>query len=751
MGNKLRDEDLNLNIIVNGDKAKKELGDLEKESRDLTNRNKELRIEKEKLIRANKQETEEFKQVTRQMADNNKALKENTDRQTKLRKEIGLTGLTMRQLRDEQTRLKRLMDSTTPNTPQWKAYNAQLSAVNTQMRTVGTGMGNMRGAASSLANTAKSLLPAFGFAAIAAAAGIAFAKIIASTDTLSTRWAVFIGGMRTATDEFFRTLATGNWSNFLDNMREAVRVGREYEIMLDKIEAKQRALTIIEAEYREEIVRLEEDLRNKGLTNQQRLEAGNRRIAIEEELAVKRAKVANDIYKNELSVAVLSSKLREDELMQLARDFDSEKKLKAEKLLELQAELKKEEAKQGKKGAATGVLYPGMQTTLADSSRINDLKQQISTFSPLVQNYAQALSQLGNSTDEQLNKVAAAFAGLKDAEVSGRESIKRVITMVNSLKAGEGKGKGTGAVTAAATTGPDFAAMLAPAAEDPISNFAIQQAEDEAQRLAEKKASEEEWTAFLKAQIDERVAAEQKELEYEAEIESARVELKQATMNAIGELAGMLSTMAKEGSAAQIAMLAVEKAAAIASIIINTLAANAKAKATLGPVAGTIWSITNGITAAASIAKIVGTTITDFKDKKNNDKPGYATGKYPGLQTGMYGDEPHYALFNEVPGQPEMVVDGLTTRRIQFNYPEIMRAILAVRDGRYQQHADGKYPSPSPMPSPSSAGGGSYADPILAKLDQLNRNIANLKIYTAIEDIKKGDKKYTEIQNTRGL
>ena len=40
---------------------------------------------------------------------------------------------------------------------------------------------------------------------------------------------------------------------------------------------------------------------------------------------------------------------------------------------------------------------------------------------------------------------------------------------------------------------------------------------------------------------------------------------------------------------------------------------------------------------------------------------------------------------------------------------------------------------------------------ILAKLDELNKNISNLKIYTAIEDIKKGDKKYTEIQNTRGL
>lgn len=49
MGKKLRDEDLKLNIIVNGNSAKKELGDLEKANRKLTSSNKDLRAEKTKL------------------------------------------------------------------------------------------------------------------------------------------------------------------------------------------------------------------------------------------------------------------------------------------------------------------------------------------------------------------------------------------------------------------------------------------------------------------------------------------------------------------------------------------------------------------------------------------------------------------------------------------------------------------------------------------------------------------------------
>jgi len=144
MGKKLRDEDLNLNIIVNGDKSKKELGDLEKSTRELTTRNKELRAEKEKLIRAGKQESEEYKAVTKEITENNRVLKTNETRMTELRKEIGLTGLTMRQLRSEQTRLKRLMDSSTPRTEQWKLYRAELDKIESQMGKVRNGGERMK-------------------------------------------------------------------------------------------------------------------------------------------------------------------------------------------------------------------------------------------------------------------------------------------------------------------------------------------------------------------------------------------------------------------------------------------------------------------------------------------------------------------------------------------------------------------------------------------------------------------------------
>jgi TP901 family phage tail tape measure protein len=231
------------------------------------------------------------------------------------------------------------------------------------------------------------------------------------------------------------------------------------------------------------------------------------------------------------------------------------------------------------------------------------------------------------------------------------------------------EGGTTGNSTSANGKTDKFSEYLAPAEEEPLEleSWMTKEAEAEAQRLAEKKASEEEWTAFLKRQIDERTQAQLDALEEEKQIDEARLALKTATASAIGELAGMLSAMAKEGSAAQIALLAVEKAAAIASIIINTLAANQKAKLTMGPVAGQLWAITNSITAAASIATIVGTTISNFKDKKNNDKPGFYGGGFTG-----YGPE------TEVAGlvhRKEYVINAST-----YQNPAVQPYIQRIRE-----------------------------------------------------------------------
>jgi TP901 family phage tail tape measure protein len=189
-----------------------------------------------------------------------------------------------------------------------------------------------------------------------------------------------------------------------------------------------------------------------------------------------------------------------------------------------------------------------------------------------------------------------------------------------------------------------------------------------------------------------------------------------------------------------------------AQIVASTAGAIMQGYEQLGPIAGTVAAVLLGATGLIQLG---------VANTERQKVQGYAKGKYPGLQTGMYGDKPHYALFNEVPGKPEMVIDGVTTSEIRLNYPEIEQAIYAIRDGRIPKgYASGKYPASTIVASPAesevvrlkpASGSDSELRSIIEANTAAMRELKNLKIYTAIEDIKIGEKKYTEIQNTRGL
>lgn len=300
------------------------------------------------------------------------------------------------------------------------------------------GIGKAKNETNSFSSGLKQLgvLAAAAWTAVVASIGVAVNKVINITDTLGTEVQMLVGGIQEATNEFFRSIATADFSNFLENMKSAVKVGREYVRVLDELESKQRALTIAEADARAEIVKLEEDIRNVGLSDEERLAAGARRIQIEEELAKKRTDAAKQQYENELMLAMQASKLGKERIMQIAADFSSEKKIRAERYNELQKELKLLEAQQSKSGAATGVLYPGMTTVGGgQADKIKQVKAELSGFSTDVIQYAGELTNLGNVTDEQMNKVVKSYSELKNAEVSGREGIKRIISTINSITA----------------------------------------------------------------------------------------------------------------------------------------------------------------------------------------------------------------------------------------------------------------------------------------------------------------------------
>ena len=136
MARKLTDETLRMDIVLNGNKAQAQLGKLQKQQHDLRRANEDLREAKQKLIAQGKKESAAYKEITAQIKANNQSLTQNKNAQADLRKQIGITSLTTRQLTQEQKRLKALMSSISPGTDKWEEYNKELGKVTARQREI---------------------------------------------------------------------------------------------------------------------------------------------------------------------------------------------------------------------------------------------------------------------------------------------------------------------------------------------------------------------------------------------------------------------------------------------------------------------------------------------------------------------------------------------------------------------------------------------------------------------------------------
>ncbi|WP_026755017.1 phage tail tape measure protein [Sediminibacter sp. Hel_I_10] len=133
MAKRVVDEEMRFTVVINGDAGKKELYDLEKRNRSLTASNKDLRAEQAKLVAQGKKNTVEYKNLTAEIKQNNTELKTNKSRMKVLQDQIGVTGLTMRQLQQRASQLRLQLNNMVPGSAPYKRLENDLKQVNTQL------------------------------------------------------------------------------------------------------------------------------------------------------------------------------------------------------------------------------------------------------------------------------------------------------------------------------------------------------------------------------------------------------------------------------------------------------------------------------------------------------------------------------------------------------------------------------------------------------------------------------------------
>lgn len=166
MAKKLRDEDLILNIIVNGDKGRKEMLKLQRDVKDLNSEIKSLEKEQANLRREGKKDTQEYKNLSAAIKQKAQAVELAEARIIELRKGMSLAKMSAVDLRQEMNRLKRLRDLSPYNSKQWRQFDDQLQKVK---RRYGEVMGANSSTAMSLKNLAGKFNHYFGLMAAGAA------------------------------------------------------------------------------------------------------------------------------------------------------------------------------------------------------------------------------------------------------------------------------------------------------------------------------------------------------------------------------------------------------------------------------------------------------------------------------------------------------------------------------------------------------------------------------------------------------
>lgn len=156
----LKDDNINLHINVTSNEAQESIRKLAETNRELEKTNKDIRLEMEKLKAQGKENSDEFRQLEAAYKSNTTSLAENSKQVKEHEKSLGLSGMTMTQLRkhakDLQSQLDRTVQSTDPQG--YAELQRQLEATRGRMGELRTAGQSLAGQLSSIPGPAGSVV-----------------------------------------------------------------------------------------------------------------------------------------------------------------------------------------------------------------------------------------------------------------------------------------------------------------------------------------------------------------------------------------------------------------------------------------------------------------------------------------------------------------------------------------------------------------------------------------------------------------
>lgn len=243
-------------------------------------------------------------------------------------------------------------------------------------------------------------------------------SVIESTKHTADLFEFAVAGAKSGLEQFFRTIATGDWSNFIENIQEAARAGYNFAEAMDKVKEMKWAQEMAEADNELEKFTLLENLRSKTSSLDQRVADGKKYKEIVKEEARIRTETATAEFNAFKDKAKSMTGIDSDRITNSLKQVKKETREKAE---EYNKQLKLATTKGGNL-----LITPAM---------IEEAKKAVSGAPEEVKIYAEALRGVGKMKESFIIGYVNAYKQVGIAAASGVKGTLRTSTMITGIEA----------------------------------------------------------------------------------------------------------------------------------------------------------------------------------------------------------------------------------------------------------------------------------------------------------------------------
>ena len=441
--NRLKEENINLKKQMDGveisfETASKSLQKLEDSGKKNT---KQYEIQS-KLV---KNYSDKIVELSSKIEQNNKSISEERKKFDELNKSLKINDMTMNQLRNRAGDLRTQLNNTSKS-----AEPETYSKLEKELKKVEKQMGILSGKTKdlcSIINTswgviAGNLMTSF-IKNIGKYGKEAFNSLISSTKELNDKYQTLMAQSKASTDAFYRSIASGDWSNLLDNMRTAINEAKEYSTIMAEISTNRRSAGVAEAKLRAEIAEQKVIIADLTRSDKEREAATQKALDLEKQILDTRISIANVAEDADFKWASKTYNMNENTLRVLTESYHlkDEEINQAKKLIELEKNLQKEKAGTKTK-VITGSTGAVVSTTIDEEklkSAQNEYDKAFKNLSDSQKEFAEEFKKYGNVADEVRDRLANSAKEKYNAEAEYNNSIIRLTTKASRFENKRGK------------------------------------------------------------------------------------------------------------------------------------------------------------------------------------------------------------------------------------------------------------------------------------------------------------------------